>query len=68
MCALGTGQKALTSDVSAELKSDMSKTGADLTTQVKAMKNKMGNGMRAIREELETQISGWSNRAGREAG
>jgi len=56
MCALGTWQEALKSDICAEVKSDMSKTRADLMTQVHAMENKMGNGMSAIREELETQI------------
>jgi len=57
MCALGTGQEALKSDICVELKSDMSKIRADLMTQVRAIENKMGNGMSAIREELETQIS-----------
>jgi len=57
MCALGTEQEALRSDICAELKSDMSKIRADLMTQVHAMENKMGNSMSAIREELETQIS-----------
>ena len=56
MCALGIGQEALKSDICAELKSDMSKIRADLTTQVHAMENKMGNSMSAITEELETQI------------
>jgi len=57
MCALGTGQEALESDICAELKSVMSKIRADLTTQVQAMEYKKGNGMSAIREELEAQIS-----------
>jgi cob(I)alamin adenosyltransferase len=56
MCALGTGQEALKSDICVELKSDMSKIRVDLMTQVHAMENKMGNCMSAIREELETQI------------
>jgi hypothetical protein len=57
MCALSTGQEAPKSDICAEPKSDMSKIRADLTSHVQAMENKMGNGMSAIREELETQIS-----------
>ena len=68
MCAIGTGQELLKSEISttstelksdicAEVKSDISKIRADLVTQVHAMENKMGNCMNAIREELETQIS-----------
>ena len=66
MCALGTGQEELMSDICAELKFDMSKISGKLTTPVQVMENKMGNGMSAIREELETQIS--DLRAGQTAG
>jgi hypothetical protein len=44
------------SDICAEVKSDMSKIRADLIIQVHALENKMGNYMRVIMEELETQI------------
>ena len=37
-------------------KSDMSKIRADLIIQVHVMENKIGNCIRVIREELETQI------------
>jgi len=37
-------------------KSDMSKIRADLIINVHAIKNKMGNYMRIIREELEIQL------------
>jgi len=57
MCTPVTGQEALISDIFAELKCDMSKSRAEITTQVQAMENKMCNSMSAIREELETQIS-----------
>ena len=40
MCALGTGQEALKSDICAELKSDMNKMRANVMTQVHAMENK----------------------------
>jgi len=57
MCALGIGQETLISEICVELKSDMRKSRAEITTQVQAMENMKGNSMSAIREELETQIS-----------
>jgi roadblock/LC7 domain-containing protein len=57
MCALGIGQEKLISEICVELKSDMRKSSAEITTQVQAMENMKGNSMSAIREELETQIS-----------
>ena len=57
MCALGTGQEALKSDICSELHSAMFKIRGDRMTQVHAMENKMRKIMSAIREEFETQIS-----------
>jgi len=53
---VSAGQGVMKSDVCAEVKSDMSKIRADLIIQVHALENKMGNYMRVIMEELETQI------------
>jgi hypothetical protein len=58
MCAIGSGQEALKSDICAEVKYDMSTIRADLIKQVHAMENKMGNCMSVI-TELKTQISDW---------
>jgi hypothetical protein len=50
------GQGALKGVMCEEVKSDMNTIRAEFITQIHTTENKMGNYMRVIMEELETQI------------